>query len=423
MSTPTIALWRRWLLVFVTAAGCNSGGIGGASLKVTVSGTVPGAIQPTPLAGAAVAVDLADGKRVEAIADASGVADVVGIDWEKGPVNVTAYAADHTVFTELGVAKTDAFSVNLDSTRAPTSVNVAGTLKGKDTINDDVTLSATTPDSTFFQDSTGSYSMTVPSGEAFTMVGLDWVLAGGVGVSSRGVAQTFLKWARLDQPASSGDVTADFDFGAATALTPVTVHGHADIPGGASGPLSRSFAYYVVSTVESAGAAFIGAPTLSDVTKDASGFDWSGQYVQLDGATPMTTYEIANQDGSGTLAFEMSYPTDGEQLTDLLPLPDSATTPIQLSDGASFGNAPASLSWVSLHLTVGTAPTVKLAWVVRQKNGPFAQLNVPALPTGADPATVFGGAQISGQIRYCGGAFDDRNCARVALSHSFNVTQ
>ncbi len=415
-------LLQRSVVLFVTLAGCG-GGVAGSTMKITVTSHDDVSNLSTPLAGANVAVDLPDGKRVEALADANGVASVGGIDWEKGTVDVTAYAADHTVFSELAVAKTDALDMTLGSTLPPATVNVGGNLGGKQGANDMVTLSATAPGSTFYQDATTSYSMSVGSDAAFSLVGLDWVAGGGASVSNRGVAQTFLKWARLDQPAASADVTVDFNFASAPALTPTSVSGHMDIPGGTGGALAKSVGYFSVTTMGSVGAAFLGAPVHMDVNSAGSGFDWVGEYVKLDGITPLSQYEIFNSDGSGTIANVMAYPSDADQLTDLLPVPDAPATATTLANGASFDNAPSSLSWVSLHLTVGTAPTIKVAWVVRQKSGPWAALKVPALPTGADPATVFGSAHISGQIRYCGAAISDDLCGRTSLSRPFDVTQ
>jgi hypothetical protein len=420
------ARFTRSCLVAIGLAGC------GGSVKqpppppttATFTITVRTEDGITPIGGAFVALDQAGADRHESPTESNGSA-TFNIDWSLGPVDVTAVATDRVAMSTLGITKADRFDLSLPSKLPPALVKVSGAIKNKDAATDEATLTASAPSSAF-QDTAASYSLVVVPSRPFSLIGLDWVPGDPTTVSSRGIVQSFKKWIKIDQPAvASGSVTVDVDFQAATALTSTKVSGSVGIPGGASGPLgSASFGYFVVSTLESNGAVFLGAPTKIDAAADGNSFSWDAEYVSLDGQTPITTFTVSNTDGSTSGENFAGYPTTAP-LTDLFappqltaPATGVATQPLHT---AIAWTSSASLAWSQLVIVSGAGAQGQVVWRVNAP-GAAATLTVPQLPAGMDPATVLGSGALQGQLITCRDTASDV-CRTFADSRVFGLTK
>ena len=244
-----------------------------------------------------------------------------------------------------------------------------------------------------------SYSLQVPSNEAYSLIALDWTLQSS---SSTAVSQTFLDWVELSQPAVTGaTATANLDLTTGAKLTPVDVTGQMDLPGGAKGPMAGAFGYWGVTTLESGESAFLGAPQTVGPTSDGSGIQWQGQYVPLAGTTPFTSYSISLADGSIVGSNVKGYPTDGEHITGL-PVPPvvASTASLKLAQAASFSSGLSPRLWTRLEISGEPSPaTTRIVWEV-YTSGSATSVKAPALPTGVDAAQALG-QNVTAQIVQC----------------------
>jgi len=118
-----------------------------------------------------------------------------------------------------------------------------------------LTVSSTAPGSTRFQGQSNAFSLKVPANRGFQLIGLEWDPATD---PPHGVDQTFLGWAAASSAGAEPGVYMTLDF--AQSLPSEVVEGSFYIAPADAYEVTYN-AYARVSTYESGGAAFLGAPT------------------------------------------------------------------------------------------------------------------------------------------------------------------
>jgi hypothetical protein len=408
-------------VALVAAAGCSSSSPKMMMAKTTALPiTVLDANTQSPIPQVSLALDDAKATRVEGTTDATGVATLM-VDWTQAPVAITAWNDGYTVASYLAQPQSDKFTVYLHSLAPPTGTPVTGNIANKDMGSDVATITPSVWGSSF-QNSTISYSLTIFDDKPYSMFGLDWVV--GTRPSSRGIAQTFKKWAQVDAPAPSQSGGVDFDFAAGTALTAIDGKGSITIPGGSTGSFAISTGYVTVTDVDSLFSSFLGAPTLIDVSSDGTQFTYNMEHVEPASITkPFTTYSVSGNAGAISAKNAMGWPMDGESITGLLAAPVVSPAP---SGMLPFGQAPdftAPTGDVTVFLQVlasGGTINQKALWYVYGPAG--TPLVPPMLPSAADPAVVLPPGQLSGQIVACSPA-KSVTCSYYAVSDRFKFSR
>lgn len=131
----------------LVGAGCT-GPSNADSLDSQFSLTVMGGT--VPLAGAAVAVDTADGARHEATTGGDGTARFSGLALDKGPFSFTVAASGYAAVSNLGLTQPGAWQITLTPFgEDPTWVDVSGVVQGKQDADHFVEVSASIPSTNF----------------------------------------------------------------------------------------------------------------------------------------------------------------------------------------------------------------------------------------------------------------------------------
>jgi hypothetical protein len=424
--------------VAIAASSCGSShplassGPAAAQLTVYVVEPPPNPYDDlVPLPGAHVVVDPpGGGARVTADADADGKATFAGVDLSKGPVTVTAFAAGHTMVTLFDVTPDIIANLPLTIVYAkgggnlvlgvpplafPTPLDLKGTIKGKTTDTDTVTLSTTTAQGQF-QSSHAGFHVAVQKGKAASLVGLEWTPVKDD--SPTGGSETNVKWARLDAPAMTADGTLDFDFATASPIVPTKVSGKLARPGGATGPFGQAVPTWQVAASEGT---FLGSRTTVTVAADGASFDYTGEYVSVTGTHPLfqaLLYADATKDSFALLQGETP-PADGETIDGFLSIP---ATP-----GATSIGAPVALSGIApdakavglvVFATGGVTPLWVATWPLGGVSAP-ATLTLPAVPEGA--AGLLGTGGLQGAVEVLGAPFPNRATIATKVSISKRV--
>jgi hypothetical protein len=413
------------VFVAVLAGGCSSSSNKKMMMMANTTAfpiTVVDANTRSPMPQVALALDDAKGTRVEGTTDATGVVTLM-VDWTQAPVTLSAWIQGYTAASYLGVTKSDKYTIGLASQTTPTGTMVTGNIADKDMGTDAVTLSPSVH-GTNYQNTTLNYSLTIFDDKPYSLYGLDWVV-GTRPSSGRGVAQTFKKWVQVDAPAPSQSGGVDFDFAAGTTLTAIDTKGSLTIPAPMSGPMAKSSGYVTVTDIDSYYSAFLGAPTLIDVTSDLTQFTYSMEHVEPAGITqPLTSYYIIGTGGLQTVKNATSWPTDGESITDLL-VPPLVTTPVPgqalpIAQAPDFTPTPGDVSLFLQILANGGKTTQTVLWYVYAPTG--TPLLAPTLPSAADPDVVLPPGELSGQVVACGPA-NSITCTYYAMSDRFNFSR
>lgn len=396
-------------------AACTDGGTkaaadlapAGTTVKVWVGTPTSRAFDAPidPLPGATVAVTLpGDAGIVESTTGTDGSTTFVA-DFTKGSVTVTIGKADHVAVTALDVtpatiaaqlqASNFAHPGDMTFTTGPTappppeSFGLGGKITGKAATGNFMTLGVSTGGSAF-QGKQSSYSLEVPAGKAYTLVGLEWSMPAMV---ARTVDQTFLKWFTIDRPAPTMAETLDLDV---SAQTPVaadkikTATVSVTVPGGAAGPLGGTSIAYggVMSYPEFT---FYGAPTKMAPNADGTAFVGEMQWIEVAPAADVIHHVYVNaQDGSFSQRFGTGYPPATIALTDMLGAP--LTTVQRVTTGDSFEpfGLPTTRQQADLRLEVNDGGG-GVYWVITARNDRIVVPKLPASIQSGFPGTTFKG--------------------------------
>lgn len=375
-----------------------------------------------PAAGAVVALDLADGRRVEETVGADGGVRFEGLDWSlPGSVAVTAYLPGYLPQSFAGLTATTAAQLaELDGTEVltayllpvdPEMVLLSGAATPViDPENHVIVVSATTRCSNrpFYAP---SWAIAVRASTPTTIIAREWGL-GQTPVSPRGHSEVNHQWALLDHDAVSSDETSiDIDFGAPAAVT--TVSGSIEIPShGMSGFFEEGKARAGVRSRDSGGTTTVGIGAWVDVTADGSGIEYDMEHV-----TPATvelpwTYirlyrGVTTPDHSGQEQSRLvvpGYPTAGAQ-AGVLPEPVqlAAAVPVSLGERLTWemNAVDAADPQLSVQIEIYAPVSGKRRWRLTTPPG-TTELTLPAaLPSNADPEEALGDSALEAVVEHC----------------------
>jgi len=371
-----------------------------------------------PVAGVAVAIDHAGG-RIEATTDANGNATVAAPDWDAGPVDVTYGGAPAIMLTSLlGVARGETLTLGLPVRYTGQARTLSGTIVNKLAAGDD-TILTTDLSGDYFQGSATTYQLKVPPTGAGRMIGAEFnspdpstnlpPLAG------HAIVQTFVKWFSL--PVPDGAKTLDVDVTAAEALTPTKLTGTVMLPGGANGPFAKGTGY--VAMTQTGGTAFIGAMTRVDGAADGASFHWEGEYVTPTGMTPYVQIQLrAGPNGAFSAKRFVGAPSDGQVVSDLLPMPE-LTSPRNnasshpIGSPIVFAQVASGIDSTGVEIFKGRASVWRVYALDKR-----ASITVPAQPTGVD---VLGAAPVASVFFCADTAPMNAGCGRIATAPQFDL--
>lgn len=288
----------------------------------------PGTAEGDPVAGVAVAFDTTDGERLEAVSGEDGWA-VVELDWDRF-ASAIAHAdgrsfcvvtADAAAFVfEDGSAVTGLPSWSIEaSTALPVGGSgwapVSGALLHKVADAHPVVVRATTSPVEFFEaDGPTSYALDVPTGQAFSLVALEFEEDEDWG-EDRVIAETFHRWAVVEQPAIGGPTTVDLDF--AAEVDALSLEGNLEAP--ADTILAEQGYLYIILY---SGQAYSGFSPSTSPGVDGKSYDFRLEYVDVPGASLVTSVDVYGPDGSfSSRRMDGDMPGEGAQDLGLLSPP------------------------------------------------------------------------------------------------------
>lgn len=432
--------WRRvsallMLAAFSTAVGCGdsattlggggggsaagaggsggSGGTGGgagelSSVTFIVVESVFGDPTRPPLEGATVAFDAPGSQRVEQITGADGKVTFDGIDWSMGKAAATAYLDGYTLFSAVNLDEArlsgaflidDALPLFLtdQSPIAPELVTFSGTVTGlQDTAHSVVVnVVATTAGSEWMGPGTGTFTVSVPRGEPFTIQAVEMNEA-EILSSGQGYDMPIYQWMQQSFSATEEDLTGTVLEFSVHALATQTVDISIATPERRDSPVRSGLGVGLVCPGNSTYCT--GWSTHLDISADKSRFDDSLLWVEPDWAeAPVTSVRV--YDGEDVISFRgaASWPQAGPigTLPDtpgwITPADVSSTHP--LHDAIEWELFDADVPEVSLrllHSPLGEQAN-QLAWIIEA--GPDATgLVVPAPPSPVDESVLLGGS-------------------------------
>ena len=285
---------------------------------------------------------------------------------------------------------------------APELVEVSGAASNMSADSNRLMIAATTQ-STSIDHAGPAFSVAVETGEAFSLIALEYQTVSPATVSPRGAELELIQWAELAHAAVTSPtpgVTLDMD----ASLPATTVSGSFAIPAhGTSGFFEEAHGTLRTTSVESRASGTFGLPTRLDVAPDGLAFEYEAQHVEpTDGSTVMSKYYLWG--GTGALAglVKPGPPVDGPQ-EGVLPEPVlPAAITIDFGDPISWtmnavDRADPELGINAFFRNQGSGQPV---WRVTAPPG-AVQMVLPALPTGADPAEVLGEGALVAQIALC----------------------
>ncbi len=332
----------------------GSTGAGTISVLVVIPDYGPGVTAriDAPGAGAAVSIDLPGGGQQTAIADANGAVTFSGIDWSKGSASLLGYLKGQAPYGVADVNPSNFASIPNGPHQGkadvvlylfPTSnvgpVAVTATWQNKAAAADYVVASATTAFG-LAGTATATGSFTVASGLAYTLVTHEFSVEKSA--DPRDLATTDVRWASYPEPAPTGAtqaLTVDLASGGTT-LTPTTTHTHGVIPGGATGLLGKALLFVDVSTAESFNYAAIGGQVARTISADGSSYDTVNEHVAVDGATPVTVYQLYKSASLPSASVVVKgAPQDNATIDNFLTPINVTTTSVSLSQPVDTSSA------------------------------------------------------------------------------------
>jgi hypothetical protein len=360
----------------------------------------------TPLPGAAVAVDRADGSREEGLTGADGTFTASKVTGA-GPFTFTVAATGFVAVTRLGATQGGEWSITLPSLGQDRSmVDVAGILRGKSDPNHQLTVSATTPSTRF--DGTGpEYTLRVTPNEAMLVLVVSEQTWGPAPASPRGTTVDFTGWTqflvdpsvtapgKLDLALPGADSTGAV---AGASLTPQTASGTLQVPlsmSGASGGLE-------VTNENSGWRAFLGGEQSIAVDPNGNDLTYDAQYVTP--VADLVTVYWLQRAGAWSYAMGAS-PGDSPSFLD----PPSLSSPQPLYGPLPIKGMQPNLA-TRVNILRDDATTV---WEVFASSG--MGITVPKLPSGIAASDVLGTGGISAVPENCEVDTATGRCSRWAV--------
>jgi hypothetical protein len=335
----------------------------------------------TVLEGATVTLDKPGGERVAVTSDAEGKASFTGIDWSLGAAAVCADGEDLDGCCEVGIIEADGeveLAVAMHGLQ-PDLVELSGTAVNMVAEGNILLMSATAPSAISSQATGPSFSLQVPRGVSFDLVGAEFH---GTLAPDQGVAQVFDRWSVIEVDACKDDTTLDPDL-AATEVTPVTVAGSFAIPTREDSPISDlGTGYFYVFSQEDLYASYTGFPTQLEISEDGDTFEYTGEYIEVDSVPNPVTYYTVFWDSYASWSVVDGYPADGDHDPGL---PDA---PVLMAPGSPGDEHPFYDPIQFEVFDEGLIPRVYIAcgstyvWWVSGPAG-ATEITIPALPDGA----------------------------------------
>ena len=392
---------------FCLALVCGCGESGDPfTLTVSANGA---AGSPVRLAGAAVAVDRADGSRSEGITGSDGSVTFEHVNGA-GPFAFTVAAAGYVAISDLGLTQGGAWSTTLSPFGTdPTWVDLTGVVQGKKDVDQGLVISATVP-SSGFNGLGPEYSLRMtPAPASLVVCELTY---GPAPTTMVGQTTTFVQWAQFPvNPAATllldlalpGSVDPALSGEVGESLMPMTGEGSLIVPAAMKG----STGFVDVSDVPSSGAAFLGAASSVELGPDNVNLAFSAEYVlpnQQDEL--MTTYELDRGDARSYVAN--SGPPGGNiEFLDppLLASPQSlyGTLPVQgdfgtFSEIVNIERDDESVVWRLFNQDASNNPSCRM----------------PRLPSSIDPRVILGTGRVSATPEICNADPTTGRCAQWA---------
>lgn len=392
---------RRRLVTAALVVSCGLGVLAGCEARQPLAvRVVTGreAAARLPAAGATVAVDSADGARVEKQAGADGVARFE-VNLEAGPATVTAFLAGHPLRTRTGVASGTAEVVlaldALATTWPRATVTLWGTAVGMTSLDHGLAVSPSLP-TTYSFTSGPQWMFQVPPGVPFSLVAFESG-PGTEAVSPRGHSTVLGPWAVLDHPAVTEETEVSLALGAAVQVR--RAQGSIALPTRPSSLLrSDARPNGWVGSRESQDESWLGNTTYADVAADQSRVDYRLEWVEpafvREPVTTLNLYLVRGDFVDRSWVRIPGYPDGGVPPSGFLDFPTLVTP----EDGLVPSGLDASVAWtlhdqdvdVRLHLTrPGPGGFPESSWLVEVPRG-ATSLRLPALPGGVDAGEVLG---------------------------------
>lgn len=386
-----------------SGGSAGTGGTGDSITFVVLDGSVCSKLGEAPkLAGATVAFDAPGGTRTELASGADGKVTFQGIDWSKGNATVTAYLEHYSLWSAvdfdsnalaLAPLPDGAVPLHLIRSTPPMMVTVSGTATGlKDAAHSYVVnVVHTSSGSEWGGVSSGTFKVSVPTGQPFTLQGIELTPDTPL-PSNQGYDMPVYQVMTQDFDAITADKTGVvLDF-AAHAVTTKTASISVKLPTRAESPVRKGRGVSWVCPWESVFCT--GWATHIDISADGTQFDASLLWHEPPWAKhPMTRVHVVD----GTLGFDNvltsfrsvnSWPTSGSigALPDtpewVTPAPGAASHPLyQAIEWKLFEDAPYAQLWLN--------SGARVAWLVAA--APKATtLTVPEPPSTVDLYQLFG---------------------------------
>lgn len=373
------------------AAGeAGQGGGGGDTVQVTVA-VFDWEDQPLELAG--VAVDMADDSRFEGLTDAQGevvLALPAGVD----VASMIAHKDGFSFFAIPGALLAGEsyweVAIGRDDDGSP-MVDVSGNaLNMADPANDWLLVHSSTFGS-FTEKGTDAYSLQVPTGEAFTLVGVDF---GTPIINGQDATRLWNSVVVMSNPPISASTTIDLDFASPTA--PSTT-------------FNTSFALPADAALATGGVAMIEAFAQPDVplvlvggstscTRGVDTFDCDGQLWDVAGVAGATAYWVVEPAHLSTLSavfvgrfvqkwiqgepiaglVDGDVPNPPDVITPAGPGPHPLDTPVEFT----IANGGGTYDYVLAQVNAG----MRLVGMAFTHEG---RVCMPPLPSSSNPATVY----------------------------------
>lgn len=350
---------------------------------------------PTPIAGAVVAFDPAEGDRVEKVTDTGGRVTFES-DISKGGATVTAFAADHVITTIYALppgagAKVpgnhlgkppDEFVMFLGFTAkglAKRTVKLRGTITNKLDAANPVFVQ-TTPFGWSGSGSGSQYLAYVPRGRPFLLLGTEQAPVTSGSRSGEAKIQKMFAFAR--DPLSADDAF-DIDVKASPPVPSTTLRLHLEITGGDGGPLGGSST--ASCAVQGAHGHFTpGFAERFAVAPDKSSFDCDVVVAQVDAGEPLVTgCAIKTTDGAASSRYQLGIAADGTTFRDFLAPPHAPEGSIRRNDPLPLGDVPPDDDLSVLYSVYDGNGAVLWSGIAYASLGLPESLVIPRMPTGA----------------------------------------
>jgi len=405
-----------------TPDAADTGGGGGETVSVIISN----GRDDSPIEGAIVGLEAADGASLEVTTGADGRATFVDVVVTDEPGWITAVADGWAVLsvnlttTTLAVfrANSDRFPI-VARRRNPDLVTITGTIANPMSATNWFTVIADAPGSTNHQAVGPDFEIEVPRDTAFSVTALEWD-----GTSSlSGVDQTFYGTVLVTSDGFAADGTLDIDmtdsplpYETATGTLPQAPAGH---------PLEGAAPYGFVRHLPPKDNAIYGVPSSVATNMDMTAWDFEMTWIEPPDATePQTVYQLFRTPLFSGIAFR-GYPTSGDMDFEWLSPPDVMSPGF----GASAG----------LHDTItfdapdsGVAPILDIfeeepldnRWLAVGPQG-ATELTLPSLPASVNEDDVLPATGLVGRVRTCepDPMAIGKYCQRFAAGRVFELTR